>query len=120
MLLFTSFWVCDVKLEFDDSHTTYDERTYKRVLDLDIARVKVDYSTNEVEYVREYFAFESRSIVRGPEIYGNDNSQGIKFLAILDLQISDGAGAGAVHVLDGRKLRVKGCNSIIILLVVSS
>ncbi|KAL2489963.1 peptidyl-prolyl cis-trans isomerase CYP95-like [Forsythia ovata] len=57
-------------------------------------------------------------VVWGSEVYGNDNSQRIQFSAVLDLEISDGA--GAVHVLDSRKLRVMGCNSAIILLVASS
>ncbi|KAL2533729.1 Alpha-L-fucosidase 2 [Abeliophyllum distichum] len=136
----------------------YDEGTYRRVLDLDTAMVKVKYYANKVEYVREYFASnfdqvlalkisgnkpahlnftiyldnkyiyhsyvnnKNQIIMDGScprlEIYGNDNPQGIQFLAVLDLQISDGA--GAVCVLDGRKLRVEGCNSAIILLAASS
>ncbi|KAL2487571.1 Alpha-L-fucosidase 2 [Forsythia ovata] len=53
----------DVKLEFNDSHATYDEGTYKRVLDLDSARVKVEYSANEDFYVREYFALNPDQVL---------------------------------------------------------
>ncbi|KAL2460299.1 Alpha-L-fucosidase 2 [Abeliophyllum distichum] len=148
----------DMKLDFDDSHATYDEGTYKRVLDLDTATVKVVYSADEVEYVREYFTSNPDQVIaikisgnklarvnftvyldsklhhhsyvndknqiimdgscQGPKVYGNGNPQGIQYSAVLDLQISDGA--GAVRVLDGRKLRVEGCNSAVILLVASS
>ncbi|KAL2477310.1 Alpha-L-fucosidase 2 [Forsythia ovata] len=148
----------DMKLDFDDSHATYDEGTYKRVLDLDTATVKVVYSADEVEYVREYFTSNPDQVIAikisgnklarvnftvyldsklhhhsyvndknqiimdgscpGLEVHGNGNPQGIQYSAVLDLQISDGA--GAVRVLDGRKLRVEGCNSAVILLVASS
>ncbi|XP_022860556.1 alpha-L-fucosidase 2-like isoform X2 [Olea europaea var. sylvestris] len=166
----------DMKLEFDDSNATYDKGTYKRVLDLDTATVKVEYSANGVEYLREYFALNPDQVIAmkisgnklanlnftvyldsklhhhsyvndknqiimdgscqgrriPPKVYGNDspilrgppksnessNPQGIQYSAVLDLQISDGA--GGVRVLDGRKLRVEGCNSAIILLVASS
>ncbi|KAL0334917.1 UNVERIFIED_CONTAM: Alpha-L-fucosidase 2 [Sesamum radiatum] len=45
----------DIKIEFSDTHAAYDEESYQRVLDLDTATVKVQYSANEVEYTREYF-----------------------------------------------------------------
>lgn len=48
--------VGDIKIDFDDSHATYNKETYQRVLDLDTATVKVNYSVNEVEFTREYFA----------------------------------------------------------------
>ncbi|CAA3008233.1 alpha-L-fucosidase 2-like isoform X1 [Olea europaea subsp. europaea] len=151
----------DMKLEFDDSNATYDEGTYKRVLDLDTATVKVEYSSNGVEYVREYFASNPDQVIAikisgnkpahlnftiyldsklHHHSYVNDQNQiivdgscpgrrntpynessnppGVQYSAVLDLQISDGA--GAVRVLDGQKLRVEGCNSAIILLVASS
>ena len=48
----------------------------------------------------------------------NCNSKGIKFSAVLDLQISDGR--GVIHVLDDKKLRVEGSDWAILLLVASS
>ncbi|KAK4563281.1 hypothetical protein RGQ29_005694 [Quercus rubra] len=48
----------------------------------------------------------------------NGNSKGIKFSAVLDLQISDGR--GVIHVLDDKKLRVEGSDWAILLLVTSS
>lgn len=166
----------DINLEFPKSHAAYNEETYQRVLDLDKATVKVQYSANEVDYAREYFASkpdqvivikisgnkpssvnftvsmdsklqhhsyvhnESQIILDGscqgrrtpPLVYGNDdpkgrgplgpvqhsNPKGIQYSAILDLQISDGA--GEMHILDGRKLRVVGCNWAVIRLTASS
>ncbi|KAG8368442.1 hypothetical protein BUALT_Bualt15G0045900 [Buddleja alternifolia] len=63
-----------------------------------------------------------------PHVYGNDNPKGrslftsskkgnpkgIQFSAILDLQISEGA--NKLQIIDGRKLRVEGCSSAVILL----
>ncbi|KAL7156884.1 hypothetical protein ABFS83_02G039300 [Erythranthe nasuta] len=46
----------DIKLEFSDSHAAYIEETYRRVLDLDTATVKMQYSADKIEYTREYFA----------------------------------------------------------------
>ncbi|KAL0422572.1 UNVERIFIED_CONTAM: Alpha-L-fucosidase 2 [Sesamum latifolium] len=53
----------DIKIEFSDTHAAYDEETYQRVLDLDTATVKVQYSANEVEYTREYFASNPDEVV---------------------------------------------------------
>lgn len=46
----------DVELEFDSSHSEFDEQTYLRELDLDTATAKVKYSVGEVEFTREHFA----------------------------------------------------------------
>ncbi|KAI4375963.1 hypothetical protein MLD38_013770 [Melastoma candidum] len=46
----------DIKLEFDDSHLSYDPETYKRELDLDSAMVTVKYNIGNVTYPREHFA----------------------------------------------------------------
>lgn len=48
----------------------------------------------------------------------NDNPKGIKFSAVLDLQISNGK--GTIHVLDGKKLRVEGSDWAVLLLTASS
>ncbi|XP_030943780.1 alpha-L-fucosidase 2-like [Quercus lobata] len=48
----------------------------------------------------------------------NGNSKGIKFSAVLDVQISDGQ--GVIHVFDDKKLRVEGSDWAILLLVASS
>ncbi|KAL8554632.1 hypothetical protein ACS0TY_002718 [Phlomoides rotata] len=166
----------DIHLEFQESHAAYNKETYQRVLDLDTATVKVQYSANEVDYAREYFVSnpdevivirisgnkssslnftvsmdsklhhhsyvnnKSQIILDGscpgrripPLVYGNDdpkgrgplgplqhsNPKGIQYSAVLDLQISDGA--GELHVVDGRKLRVVGCNWVVIRLTAAS
>ncbi|KAI7982026.1 Alpha-L-fucosidase 2 [Camellia lanceoleosa] len=53
----------DIKLEFDDSHASYIEETYSRVLDLDTATTKVKYSVGEVEFVREHFASNPDQVI---------------------------------------------------------
>ncbi|KAL1534550.1 Alpha-L-fucosidase 2 [Salvia divinorum] len=166
----------DIKLEFEVSHADYDKGTYQRVLDLDTATVKVQYSVNEVEYERDYFASHpdevivmkisvnkssslnftvsldsklhhhayannnSQIILDGrcpgrripPHVFGNSspkerealgpvqhtNPKGIEYFAVLDLQIGDGV--GDVHVVDGRKLQVVGCNWAVIRLAATS
>lgn len=166
----------DLKLEFDESHAAYDEGTYRRVLDLDTATVKVQYSVNKVEYARDYFASNpddvimmkisgnkssslnftvslesklhhhayvnnnSQIILDGrcpgrripPHVYGNSspkereplgpiqhtNPKGIEYFAVLDLQIGDGK--CELHVVDGRKLRVVGCDWAVIRLSAAS
>lgn len=165
----------DIKLEFDDSHAAFDEKSYQRVLDLDTATVQVRYSANKVEFTRECFASspdevivikisgnkpsslnftvsmdsklhhhsyvnnKSQIILDGscpgrripPQVYGNDNPtgrspvymendnpKGIQYSVVLDLQISDGG--GELHVVDGRKLQVVGCDWAVIRLTASS
>ncbi|KAK4437938.1 Alpha-L-fucosidase 2 [Sesamum alatum] len=166
----------DMKIEFSDTHAAYDEETYQRVLDLDTATVKVQYSANEVEYTREYFTSnpdevvvikisgnkasclnfvvsldsklhhhsyvnnKNQIILDGscpgrrvpPKVYGNGNPKGsspkksiktpnpkgIRYSAVLDLQISDDA--GELQVVNGRKLQVKGGNWAVIRLTASS
>lgn len=152
----------DIKIYFDDSHATYSEDSYQRVLDLDTATVKVKYSVNEVEFTREYFASnpdqvialkisgskpgclnftvsldsklhhhshvtgKNQIIMNGscpgkripPKSNENENPKGIQFSAVLDLQI--GNVSGALHVLDGKKLRAEGCDWAIVYLVASS
>ncbi|EEF34874.1 alpha-L-fucosidase 2 [Ricinus communis] len=53
----------DIKLEFDDSHLSYDEKTYQRELDLDTATARVKYSLGDVEYTREHFASNPNQVV---------------------------------------------------------
>ncbi|XP_033510204.1 alpha-L-fucosidase 2 isoform X1 [Nicotiana tomentosiformis] len=53
----------DIKLEFDDSHGTFQEEKYERVLDLDTATVKVNYSVGDVEFAREYFASNPDQVI---------------------------------------------------------
>ena len=143
----------DVKIDFDDSHATYNEETYQRVLDLDTATVKVKYSVDEVEFTREFFTSNpdqviaikisgnkpgclnftvlldskldyhsyvsgKNRIVMDGSCPGNEESKGVQFSAVLDLEISDGS--GALHVLDDQKLQVEGCDWAIMYLVASS
>lgn len=49
-----------MNLQFGDS---YDNGTYERVLDLDTGTVKVQYSANGVEYMREYFASKPDEVI---------------------------------------------------------
>ncbi|XP_011030387.1 PREDICTED: alpha-L-fucosidase 2-like [Populus euphratica] len=53
----------DIKLEFDDSHLNYDEKTYKRELDLDTATATVKYSVADIEYTREHFASNPNQVI---------------------------------------------------------
>lgn len=45
----------DLKLEFDDSHETYDKESYHRELDLDTAMTYVNYTVGDVSYIRQAF-----------------------------------------------------------------
>lgn len=53
-----------------------------------------------------------------PKVSANDNPKGIRFSAVLDLEISNGR--GVIRVLDDKKLRVEGSDWAILLLVASS
>lgn len=53
----------DIILEFDDTHAAYSEESYQRELDLDTAAVKVKYSVNGVNFVREYFASNPHNMI---------------------------------------------------------
>ncbi|KAI3704178.1 hypothetical protein L1987_74393 [Smallanthus sonchifolius] len=137
----------DINLEFDDNHAKYDGNTYQRELDLDTATVKVNYSVGEVEFTREHFAsypdqvivtkistsksaslsftasldskMHHHSYVNGQnQIIMEGACPGIKFYAILDLKISDGA--GTFSVLDEKKLKVEGCDWAVLLLLGAS
>ncbi|KAJ6777248.1 ALPHA-L-FUCOSIDASE 2 [Salix koriyanagi] len=53
----------DIKLEFDDSRLKYDEKTYKRELDLDTATARVKYSVADIKYTREHFASNRNQVI---------------------------------------------------------
>lgn len=53
----------DIKLDFDDSHSKFNKDTYQRVLDLDTATVKVQYSVNGVDFVREHFVSNPDNVI---------------------------------------------------------
>ncbi|KAI3986982.1 hypothetical protein MKX01_039917, partial [Papaver californicum] len=138
----------DIKLEFDDSHVSYREESYRRELDLDTASVKVKYSFGDLEFTREHFisypdqiivtkmsasksgslsftvSLDSKlhhhSLVNGDNQIpkDDDDPKGIKFSAVLGLQIS--GGKGVVSILDHRKLKVENSDSVVLLLVASS
>ncbi|KAL3538834.1 hypothetical protein ACH5RR_002200 [Cinchona calisaya] len=53
-----------------------------------------------------------------PKANEDNNPKGILFSAVLDLQISDNC--GALNVLDGKKLRIEGCDWAIMVVAASS
>ncbi|KAK4378476.1 hypothetical protein RND71_000338 [Anisodus tanguticus] len=53
----------DIKLGFDDSQETLQEEKYERVLDLDTATMKVNYSMGDAEFAREYFASNPDQVI---------------------------------------------------------
>lgn len=76
----------DIKLEFDSSHSMYNEQSYQRELDLDTATVKVNYSVGELEFTREHFAsYPDQVIVT--KISGN-KSGSISFTVSLTSQLN--------------------------------
>ncbi|KAH6833159.1 hypothetical protein C2S53_008102 [Perilla frutescens var. hirtella] len=92
----------DIKLEFDESHVAYDEGTYERVLDLDTATVKVQYSANDIKYVRDHFAsYPDEVIVM--KISGNKSSS-LNFTVSLESKLHHHAyiNNNSQIILDGR------------------
>ncbi|XP_019165494.1 PREDICTED: alpha-L-fucosidase 2 [Ipomoea nil] len=77
--------VGDIKLEFDASHANYNEETYQRVLDLETATVKVKYSTNDIEFTREYFSSNPDQVI-AIKISGNKPGS-LNFTVSLDSQM---------------------------------
>nr|GMC78440.1 alpha-L-fucosidase 2 [Ipomoea batatas]GMC85473.1 alpha-L-fucosidase 2 [Ipomoea batatas] len=77
--------VGDINLEFDASHANYNEETYQRVLDLETATVKVKYSTNEIEFTREYFSSNPDQVI-AIKISGNKPGS-LDFTVSLDSQM---------------------------------
>ncbi|CAL5390962.1 unnamed protein product [Camellia sinensis] len=75
----------DIKLEFDDSHASYIEETYSRVLDLDTATTKVKYSAGEVEFVKEHFASNPDQVIV-TKISGS-KSGSLSFMVSLDSKL---------------------------------
>ncbi|XP_051137461.1 alpha-L-fucosidase 2 [Andrographis paniculata] len=75
----------DIKLEFGESHAAYDVESYRRVLDLDTAAVRIQYSANGVEYLREYFAsYPDNAIVLKLSV---NKPSSLNFTLYLDSQI---------------------------------
>ncbi|KAK4401708.1 Alpha-L-fucosidase 2 [Sesamum angolense] len=91
----------DIKIEFSDTHAAYDEESYQRVLDLDTATVKVQYSANEVEYTREYFTSNPDEVVV-IKISGNKPSC-LNFVVSLDSKLHHHSYVNNKHqiILDG-------------------
>ncbi|GFS42154.1 1,2-alpha-L-fucosidase [Actinidia rufa] len=75
----------DIKLEFDESHATYSEETYQRVLDLDTATTKVKYAVGEVEFTREHFASNPDQVIV-TKISGN-KPRSLSFVVSLDSKL---------------------------------
>ncbi|XP_061959289.1 alpha-L-fucosidase 2-like isoform X2 [Populus nigra] len=72
----------DIKLEFDNSHLKYVEKSYHRELDLDTATARVKYSVGDVEYTREYFASNPNQVI-ATKISGS-KSGSVSFTVYLD------------------------------------
>ncbi|KAK9286231.1 hypothetical protein L1049_014617 [Liquidambar formosana] len=75
----------DIKLEFDDSHVTYAQETYRRELDLDTATVKVKYSVGDAEFTREHFASNPDQVIV-TKISGS-KSGSLSFTVFLDSKL---------------------------------
>jgi alpha-L-fucosidase 2 len=77
-------------------------------------------------YHHSYINGKSQIIMEGscpgkripPAVDANDEPKGIRFSAVLDLQISDDR--GVIHILDDKQLRVEGSDWAVLLLVASS
>ncbi|KAL1831629.1 hypothetical protein ACET3Z_001280 [Daucus carota] len=138
----------DIKIDFDESHAVYDKETYERELDLDTAIVKVKYTAGGINYTREHFSsspdkilvtnisaskpgslsftiyldskLQHESSVQGQNQITMEGGapMGIKFSAVLELKISDGT--GQLHVVDDKKINVKGADWAVICLAASS
>ncbi|XAR72944.1 Alpha-L-fucosidase [Bertholletia excelsa] len=77
--------LADIKLEFGDSHASYNEGTYQRELDLDTATAKVKYTIGEVEFTREHFASNPDQVIV-TKISGS-KSGSVSFIVSLDSQL---------------------------------
>ncbi|CAL5377453.1 unnamed protein product [Camellia sinensis] len=140
----------DIKLEFDDSHASYSEETYSRVLDLDTATTKVKYSVGEVEFVREQFASNPDQVIV-TKISGS-KSGSLSFTVSIDSKLQHHSSVngknqiimegscpgypkgiqfsaildlqisdvGTVYLLDDKKLKIEGSDWVVIFLVASS
>ncbi|KAF5745575.1 hypothetical protein HS088_TW07G01167 [Tripterygium wilfordii] len=91
----------DIKLEFDDSHLKYAEKTYQRELDLDTSTVKVKYSVDDVEFTREHFAsFPDQVIVTK---ISASKSGSLTFVVYLDSKLDHNS-----HVNGGNQIILEG------------
>ncbi|XP_028057133.1 alpha-L-fucosidase 2-like isoform X3 [Camellia sinensis] len=140
----------DIKLEFDDSHASYSEETYSRVLDLDTATTKVKYSVGEVEFVREHFASNPDQVIV-TKISGS-KSGSLSFTVSIDSKLQHHSSVngknqiimegscpgypkgiqfsaildlqisdvGTIYLLDDKKLKIEGSDWVVMLLVASS
>ncbi|WOG82450.1 hypothetical protein DCAR_0101614 [Daucus carota subsp. sativus] len=88
----------DIKLEFDESHAAYDEKTYVRELDLDTAIVTVKYTAGGIEYSREQFSSSPDQVIV-TNISGSKPGS-LSFMVYLDSKLHHGS-------------RVNGQNQII-------
>ncbi|CAL5379019.1 unnamed protein product [Camellia sinensis] len=140
----------DIKLEFGDSHASYSEETYSRVLDLDTATTKVKYSVGEVEFVREHFASNPDQVIV-TKISGS-KSGSLSFTVSIDSKLQHHSSVngknqiimegscpgypkgiqfsaildlqisdvGTIYLLDDKKLKIEGSDWVVMLLVASS
>lgn len=88
----------DIKLEFDESHAAYDEKTYERELDLDTAMLKVKYTAGGIEFSREHFSSSPDQVIV-TNISGSRPGS-LSFMVYLDSKLHHGS-------------RVNGQNQII-------
>lgn len=104
----------DLKLEFDDSHDTYDKESYHRQLDLDTAMTYVNYTIGDVSYLRQAFASYPHQVF-AMRIAGSANGS-VSFSVTMDGQLMLGKEVvGSKYIVmkgqcpsDGNKAQVDG------------
>lgn len=75
----------DLKLEFDDSHDTYDKESYHRELDLDTAMTYVNYTIGDVTYLRQAFTSYPHQVF-AMRIAGSESGS-VSFSLTMDSQL---------------------------------
>ncbi|KAL6213324.1 hypothetical protein ACLB2K_012771 [Fragaria x ananassa] len=93
--------LCDINLEFDDSHLKYAEETYSRELDLDTATARIKYSVGEVEYTREHFASNPDQVIVTK--ISASKSGSLSFTVSLDSKLHHGSHVNGLNqiILEG-------------------
>ncbi|KAL6623029.1 hypothetical protein ACP70R_032908 [Stipagrostis hirtigluma subsp. patula] len=127
----------DINIVFNASDREY--TSYKRELDLHTATVYITYNIGEVQYTREHFCSNPHQTIvskisanksghmimegtcpgQRPERHqGTNGTPGIKFAAVLSLQM--GGTAARTTVLSNEKLRIDDADWVLLLVTASS